>query len=224
MNQALVREIYLRVIDTTIEGVRTEFQDKGASDAALDSLNRLKDRWTTRLTHLHDFTDDPTIIDKPPASAKTGKKVPKGSKKKGSGPSATTTPSRNGAISVAALTNNTVEYAGPPLPPVPRTAHPGGKRHAVPEVIEVKGEEPPAKRPRTESLADDEEVLKGEDLDSSDSDSEDESEEEQAECFVLAQHERVRKGPKWKVNLREGIVSIRGREYLFNKATCDLDF
>ncbi|KAI0566475.1 Transcription factor 2A [Gracilaria domingensis] len=219
MNQAHVREVYLRVIDATIEGVRAELVDKGASDSAVDSLVVLKKRWAERL-HTHDFTDDPAIVEKPSSSSKNSK-----AKKPDPGltPKVPLKPpaSRNGVISVAALTNDTEEQNGPSLPPVPRkTPSPPSKTRDDPEVVEVKVEERPRKRQRIpdDGKAED----KGEALDSSDSESE--SDDEPPENLVLAQYEKVRKGPKWKLILKEGIVVIRDREYLFNKANCDLDF
>lgn len=227
MNQANVREIYLRVIDATIEGVRTELAEKNPDEATLESLNLLKTRWATRLTHTHEFTDDPALIDKPSSSSagKGGKKATnKNAKKKGiASPKSPARPaSRNGGISVAALTNQTDDSS------IPGSSSQLGKSEpALRRSRDIKTEdEPPSKRPRHD--LDEEPDHGGEDLDSSDDDDSDVngngSEDEAAENLVLAQHDRVKKGPKWKVILREGIVSIRGREYLFNRATCDLDF
>lgn len=237
-NQSQVREIYLRVIDATIESVRDEMTERSANEDTLTSLELLKTRWAARLTKCHDFTDDPAIVDRPSASAaRGGKKQAAGKGKKKLTPSGgmaipvaqtptTNPPSRNGVIPVAALTHATDEVV--PLPPVPRVQ---GKPEPSldDEVQEVKVEPPPAKRARTDAKPkpkDDGRVEHtGEDLDSSDdSDAQDDDSDEEAENLVLAQHDKVRKGQKWKVILREGIISIRGREYLFNKATCDLDF
>lgn len=229
MNQRQVLEIYLTVIDATIEGVRAECAEKGADEATMDSLARLKERWATRLTHTHDFTEDSAIIDKPSSSssAKGGKKSGKNAKKKGASPkSGKPSSSRNGVISVAALTNQTDDVkAEDSAAPVPGSSVHIGKPEPLPTTKPRDAEgEPPAKRRRPDP--DDGQIEHGgEDLDSSDdSDVQGAEADEDAENFILAQHDRVKKGPKWKVVLREGIVSIRGREYLFNKASCDLDF
>lgn len=229
MNQEHVKEIYLRVIDATVESVRTEMQEKNMDEASIESLSLLKQRWATRLTHTHDFTDDPEIIDKPASSAnsKGGKKpTGKNAKKKGGASPKSPgrlAPGRNGAMSVAALTNHADDSAIA-VGSVAASSH-GKVEHSLLHPRDVKTEdEPAAKRPRPD--LDDQPVQCGEDLDSSD-DSDvngNESDDEAAENLVLAQHDRVKKGPRWKVILKEGIVSIRGREYLFNKATCDLDF
>ncbi|CAN8068966.1 unnamed protein product [Agarophyton chilense] len=218
MNQAIVREVYLRVIDATIEGVRAELVEKGAADSAIDSLALLKKRWAERL-HTHDFSDDPAIIERPSSSSKGSKSAKKLDPNLTPKVPLKPPPSRNGVISVAALTNNVVETSRPPLPSIPRkTASPLAPVKNERDV--VKTEERPLKRQRIpdDGQAED----KGEELDSSDSESE--SDDETPENLVLAQYEKVRKGPKWKLILKEGIVLIRDREYLFNKATCDLDF
>ena len=82
--------------------------------------------------------------------------------------------------------------------------------------------EPAKKRARKEE--DEEENPDGDDLKSDLGSSSDESDgsDPDVDNYVLAQHERVRKGDKWKVWLKEGIAHINGRDYLFNKATCDL--
>lgn len=156
--------------------------------------------------------------------------------------SSTNPPTRNGGISVADITNDTDEAVQPPLPPVPRfpPAFKPEPQLDDPEIVEVKvvkggpsdtqgsKTEPPAKRARIERPDPKDDGLvenAAEDLDSSDdSDVAGDESDEEAENLVLAQHEKVKKGHKWKVILKDGIVSIRGREYLFSKATCDLDF
>lgn len=243
-NQAQVREIYLRILDATIESVREEFSERAAAEPVFESLDLLKSRWSARLTQTHDFSDDPALVDRPAASTARGGKKPK-SKKKGAVPVTATAPTpaapkpppaalptRNGVIPVAALTNATDE-AVQPLPTIPRVA---AKLQPDDEVQEVRVQPPPAKRARTDAVVapsappakkeEDDGCFgnEGEDLDSSDdSDVADNDSDEQAENMVLAQHDKVRKGQKWKIILREGIISIRGRDYLFNKATCDLD-
>lgn len=147
--------------------------------------------------------------------------------------------SRNG-IAVADLTNDVDEAVSQPLPPVPRLPIPKEEPDTEVEVVQVKmnkvepvevedskAEQPPTKRARTETPDDDDGVIDNvaEDLDSSDdSDVAGDESDEEVENLVLAQHEKVKKGNKWKIILKDGIISIRGREYLFNKATCDLDF
>ena len=232
MNQSLVKEIYLRIIDATIEGSRAEINERGADDSAMESLNLLKSRWTTRLVHTHDFTDDSEIIDKPSSSAaKGGKKGSAKHGKKGLSPKSPKSPSkpasRNGVLSVASLTNQTDDSTV-----LSSSKSEGSLVRASDASAHT---DPPAKRrrldlddgptPNRRRVDDDDPIAdRGEDLDSEDSDDQNNPSDEEAENMILAQHERVKKGPKWKVILREGIVSIRGREYLFNKATCDLDF
>lgn len=228
-----MREVYLRVIDATVETLKADLQEKGAAESVIDSITNLQSRWSDRFVHTHDFTDDPLISDKPP-STKGAKRTSKYAAKKKA--ATKDPPPRNGSMSVASLTNKDSTLGPydnkPSLPPIPRV--PKGK--AEPKVepkVEPKDalpdnadKEPPRKRQRVAGTRDaDEEVCTKEDLDSSDSDDESvTNDEEQAENLVLAKHDRVRKGPKWKVALREGIIAMRGREYLFNSATCELDF
>lgn len=246
-NQQQVLDIYLKVIDATIEGVRTDFQEKSLSDDVLEGLDILKARWQARLTQTHEFSEDPQLVDRASVASNRGarKQGGKAAKKKSptSKPLKSSTPTaRNGGIPVAALTNDADETAE--LPSVPRLLNPETKSEFIThdEVQEVPVQPPPAKRARTSSsqsvpsgtsgnvvISDDDDNGRidnvGEDLDSSDdSDVQGGDSDEETENLVLAQHEKVRKGQKWKVHLREGIISVRGREYLFHKATCDLDF
>lgn len=248
-NQQQVRDVYLKVIEATVESVRAEFLERSIGEDALEGLDILKARWQARLTQTHDFTEDPQLIDRSSATNRAGKKQGgKAAKKKASAPiteeSSASTTARNGGIPVAALTNDTDEVANPL--PGPHMASHGAKLENIidTDAHDAGVEQPPSKRPRVVGShpiasdsngravdeADDEDDdgrvdNVGEDLDSSDdSDVQGGDSDEEAENLILAQHEKVRKGQKWKVHLREGIISIRGREYLFHKATCDLDF
>lgn len=251
-NQQQVLDIYLKVIDATVEGVRAELGEKSSSEEVFESLDILKARWQARLTQTHDFSDDPQLVDRASIASNRGGKKHGGktAKKKSPAPKplkSSTPPSRNGGIPVAALTNDTDETTE--LPSVPRLLNPETKSETKSEtkpevVIDDEVEEvvpPPSKRARVSnaqpvsndrngnSVDDDDDDGRidhvGEDLDSSDdSDVQGGDSDEETENLVLAQHEKVRKGQKWKVHLREGIISVRGREYLFHRATCDLDF
>lgn len=89
------------------------------------------------------------------------------------------------------------------------------------------GSSPPSKRARHDG----EDYPKpSEDLGSDDSDDEVESaggSDGNAENYVLAQHDSVKKGSgsgKWKVRLKDCILHLNGRDYLFKSAACDLDW
>lgn len=241
MTQEQVKEIYLRVIDATIEGARAEFIEKGFNEK-IETLQQLKDRWSIRFTEMRDFTDDPELVDRPSSSAK-GSKAKKSKKSKDNpnlvpvfkdpekkspgkqqkSSDKSTHPIQNGKVSVENLTNANDDSVVIPRKPKSEIV----KTEPGAEVITIADDEPPAKRQRRE-MTDEKEVNKSENLDSSDSDEDirgvNEEDEAKAENFILAQHDRLRKGNKWKIPLREGIVHIRGKEYLFNKATCDLEF
>lgn len=62
-NQANVRDLYLRVIQNTIDGSKAVFEDEdGENEQLTGTLERLSENWRTRLLENHDFTDDPTAI------------------------------------------------------------------------------------------------------------------------------------------------------------------
>ncbi|KAI8808492.1 transcription factor IIA, alpha/beta subunit-domain-containing protein [Cladochytrium replicatum] len=59
------------------------------------------------------------------------------------------------------------------------------------------------------------------DLDDDDS----EDDEAEAEHFILCQYEKVgRIKNKWKCALKDGIVHVNGKDYLFSKANCDFEW
>lgn len=187
--QQSVKEMYLKVIDATIDAARLEFQENSATDASLGHLETLKTRWVQRLIATQDFTDDPELTR---ATAGTG----------------------SSRRSNAAGQGGQVVSVGP-----------SSKKRAA------KGAgngEPAKKRPRREEEEDDGEPEKANsDLGSSSDDSDVGSagSDPEVDNYILAQHDRVRKGTgKWKVHLKEGIAHINGRDYLFNKAICDLDW
>lgn len=245
LNQQQVRDLYLKIIDETVENVRTQLDDQPDS-RALESLDILKSRWQARLTQTHDFKEDPRIIDHSSVKRK-GKKIGGMARNKTLGSTSVrpSRSSRNGGISVAALTNDI--DAAAKLPSIPRFPDAFAKKENIiedDEVQEVPVQQRPTKRARlsrrsqvssshntnTVIILDDDDDKShienlGENLDSSDDSSLQSSDsDEEPENFILAQHEKVRKSQKWKVHLRDGIISIRGKEYLFHRATCDFDF
>lgn len=173
--QTQVRDIYMRVIDTTIENARAEFQDNGVANTTLVHLETLKTRWRERLLASQDFTDDPLVMRGSAASSARAARAVRGEKRK-------------------------AEDAGPA-----------------------------SKRSRTTPSAEDDDEKYKDDSDlgssSGDSDIQSAGSDPDVDNYILAQSDRVRKGGgKWKVQLKEGIAHINGRDYLFNRATCDLDW
>lgn len=89
------------------------------------------------------------------------------------------------------------------------------------------GAPPPAKRARHEGEGGLEAVNNNEDLGSDDSDDDEQKsdEDDNAENYILAQNESVKRtGSKWKVRLKDGIVHVNGRDYLFSRANCEFDW
>jgi len=61
------------------------------------------------------------------------------------------------------------------------------------------------------------------DLDDDDDDNDDE--ENETEHLILCQYEKVtRIKNKWKCSLKDGIINVNGKDYLFQKATGDLEW
>lgn len=55
--------------------------------------------------------------------------------------------------------------------------------------------------------------------------SSDKEEEEDCANVVIAQFEKVsRTKNRWKCQLKDGIITINGRDYLFNKASGEMQF
>lgn len=234
--QGGVRDMYMRVIDMTIENARVEWTEAKADDEALTSLDALKNRWRERLLHVQDFSEDPLIVRTSAAGnararssargtrgAPAAAAAPPGSISSLIGPTAPPYPYGGAAAQAGALGSNGVKVEGAAV------GAGGAKRDAsqLAHVANGGGQQPAAKRPRR---PDDDEAAYNcnSDLGSSSDESDDEysaGSDPEVDNYILAQHDRVRKGAgKWKVQLKEGIAHINGRDYLFNKATCDLDW
>lgn len=186
--QAQVKDMYLRVIDQTIDTSRTELAENGAEEAMLANLETLKTRWVQRLIATQDFTEDPALVR---ASSGAGGANRRSSAAGGAG--------QVGSVGPSSKKRSAKGGAG----------------------------EPAKKRPRHEEEDDGEPTKANSDLGSSSDDSDIGSagSDPEVDNYILAQHDRVRKGTgKWKVHLKEGVAHINGRDYLFNKAICDLDW
>uniref|UniRef100_A0A6T6C081 Uncharacterized protein n=1 Tax=Compsopogon caeruleus TaxID=31354 RepID=A0A6T6C081_9RHOD len=96
-----------------------------------------------------------------------------------------------------------------------------------------RGRTPDAKRSRVRNTGDDgeddefldhldnEELGPGDDEDADDGGVDD----TEVDNFVLAQHDKViSKKQKWKVQLRDGVIHVNEREYIFSRMQCELDW
>lgn len=166
--QAQVKEMYLKIIDATIDNARLEFTENGAEEATLGNLETLKARWVQRLLATQDFTDDPAMVRA--SSGGTRKRTATGA-----------------------------------------AGEPANKRSRQQE-SDIDEGEPLEANPDLGSSGDDTDESDGSDP--------------EVDNYILAHHDRVRKGTtgEWKVHLKEGVAHINGRDYLFNKGVCDLDF
>eukprot|EP00171_Calliarthron_tuberculosum_P013741 IDg13741t1 len=59
---AQVREMYMRVIESTMENARNEMLENPGDEEMLGNLKRLEDRWRERLLHIQDFSEDPLLV------------------------------------------------------------------------------------------------------------------------------------------------------------------
>ena len=58
MSQAKTLEVYLTVIESTINALFKEMKTKGFDTAEIESLHVLKEKWTERLCRTRDFADE----------------------------------------------------------------------------------------------------------------------------------------------------------------------
>ncbi len=198
--QAQVKEQYLKLIKKTIKGLREEFKEEG-SDDAIEHLATLESRWNERLLATNEFIDDPLFM------------------------RAVATPRAARAPGM----RSTIVSVGPG----------SGRNRATKRTIwdvSRKSVASPRKRPRNEK-EDEGPPLEDSELKSSLSSGEDVEEEVQQESaqdddeeynsYVLAECNAVRMTSgtgKFKVILKEGMAHLNGRDYLFGKAACDLDW
>lgn len=223
--QTQVREMYLKVIEATVENARAEFVDNGVAAPTVAHLETLRQRWRERLLQTQDFSEDPMFMRggggasssrSATRSVRAGQIVSMGPAGLPAGPGVRAT----GGMKAEAVAVGASAGAGASSG-AGSSAGRGSKR---------KGDDtgPPSKRARrtAEEEDDDEKYKDDSELGSSSGDSDIQSagSDPEVDNFILAQHDRVRKGGKWKVQLKEGIAHINGRDYLFNKATCDLDW
>lgn len=247
MSCTSVKEVYLRVIDATIARTKSELEEEGEpNERLIATLDHLRTGWQTRLLRSQVF-DERTEAQ---AAVREGRivknEIP--TEKAEQGSTQKTLPPVRYDKMYSASASGAGRPAGPVGRPQPHIPAAAKKEHA-PAVVEKvpqgdgPGEEPPAKRARVDSAelkedgsrpgrdvaAGEADVANGnpgdEESESSvDSELEGDSDQEDPDHFILAQHDKVRKGQKWKVMLRDGVVHINGRDYLFGRATCDLEW
>ena len=65
----------------------------------------------------------------------------------------------------------------------------------------------------------------GDDLNSDDDDDDEQNADDSNQDLVLAQYDKVtRMKSKWKTTLKDGVMNLNGRDYIFKKASCEFDW
>ncbi|KAM0749054.1 TFIIA-domain-containing protein [Meredithblackwellia eburnea MCA 4105] len=211
MSNRVVPNVYRTVISEVIENVRQDFDEVGVEEAVLQELLRLwEDKVAT--SRVADFSHDPRIgarardfLPLPfpnPASASNGSASTPKPKEDGAA-------SGNGATDSAAGGEAQTSSSTPAKtePPISKTNSGSGSG--------VGGG------------ADEDEI--NSDLDDDDdedgADGEDGAGAGKSEDVVIALYEKVQRVKnKWKVTLKDGLVSVGGKEYLFAKCQGEFEW
>lgn len=232
MDPTFSREVYLQVLEKTVDNARKDLSRGVANDnkSILQSLDNLRERWRDRFTLTNDFTDDPNI--RTPSRGGNRAQEKKKMKDRITG----STSSQRGTELIDGVLNDEDVTPVVPLSLKLPSSDPNKRlSDAFPDDMR-----PPTKRARAHSppspstdakpdaanqTFDDEEepIITKEELDSDDSDSEPDDNDESSDSRVIGVCEKIKKGNKWKVTLRDVFANINQREYLFDKAICVLD-
>ncbi|GAA6018187.1 hypothetical protein JCM10207_002861 [Rhodosporidiobolus poonsookiae] len=186
--------VYRTVIDDVITQIRPEFDQLGVEEAVLQELLRL---WELKLAQSRaaDFSHDARM-----------------------GPVAKQFPPLSPA-EVAALNEGKVHCSLSITLRVMEEADEKGEQ-------DVKKEKDNGAKPKKEGEGDDEDAINS-DLDDEDDldDDEDADGVEQGGDLVIALYEKVQRVKnKWKVTLKDGLVSVNGKEYLFAKCNGEFEW
>ncbi|KAI5476982.1 transcription factor TFIIA complex subunit Toa1 [Pseudohyphozyma bogoriensis] len=195
MSNKQIPPIYRSIISSVIEASRTDFDEVGVEEAVLQELLR---SWETKvaMSRVADFSADPRVgeIAKgflPKTLTEIQSEAEAHAKENG------VNGNGNGEGPSSSKKRKTEE--GSPSEPADGAAAEGGA----------------AKAEAGAGGADDDAI--NSDLDDSDDEAED-GEEEEGGDLIIALYEKVQRVKnKWKVTLKDGIVSVGGKEYLFAK-------
>lgn len=246
--QGNVFEFYQTVIDETMKNARKQLWNESKSNPI--DLDILEKRWWDRLRETHDYSKDPQIISEP--AGKRRKKSSHIETKETTNNLAVSVAAGqssavNGGLPIKALVNefdieptrppqplsyqhdgsstaggNTIDQIGVQQTPIPQPAMQLSRLFASRPVATPLVVNPSTSR--SDGNDDSRIEIFGENLDSSDGTPKSDNSDEALENHILAQYEKVRKNGNWKINLCNGIISIRGRDYFFHKAACNLEF
>jgi len=210
-----VGPIYERVVDDVLENVRQSFRDEGLDESVLNDLRLL---WMDKLARQGQVSGT-SVPSHPPgqAAASNGNYKPAGA---GSAATADNT----GKASWNFFPHNKAGAAKPAA-----TAQASGAVK-VDQTDGAFGDDSPTfhvtrlaqhdggSNDKSDGAASKADPHDDEELSSSDED-EDAPDPEDEENFIICQYEKVaRQKNKYKVQLKQGIMSVNGTEYMFNRA------
>jgi len=204
-----VGQIYERVVDDVLENVRQSFRDEGLDESVLNDLRLL---WMDKLARQGQVTGTSVPSHAPGQSAVSSGNAAAENTGKASWnffphnrgqPAGAARPAAQGQPSGKGTVEQTDGAFGDDAPTFHATRlaqHDGGS-----------SEKPDGAASKADPIDDEE-------LSSSDED-EDAPDPEDEENFIICQYEKVaRQKNKYKVQLKQGIMSVNGTEYMFNRA------
>lgn len=234
MDQGDLKKLYQTVIDLTIANLREDGLKYGATVELLPVLGILKDRWSERL-NMNGFENDPTVVAPLPNNLKPNAEVFNSNVTMQNQPQdgdhscpANTAPESRGT-----LANSGGLVQGPTGRPVLQSRINVGRSDS--EIVPAPTA--PKNRQFASPIGNDhanrariytEIAFKVESEVSDSSDSEDED-KEPVENLITGGYmtticRRNDRGGKWRFKVKNGIVSVRDREYPFSEAKCSLEF
>jgi len=196
------KEVYLRVVDATVEGARAEFEKLGHDASSLAALEKLRERWQGYLVATEEELE----------REENGEAVDE--EDEAGGEDAV----EESGEPVEEVKAYAVEDDGDDeVEKIPQND--GAAGTSSEDDVGGDEDEPGSKRRKVEDEVDAAE----EDSDIADPDDDTVGPEPEADDFILAQYDKVsRKKDKWKVTLKDCVVHIAGRELLFQTVSCDL--
>ncbi|KAK9899143.1 TFIIA-domain-containing protein [Cystobasidium minutum MCA 4210] len=218
MSNKVVPQTYRAIIDKVINSVRPDFEENGIEEAVLVALQQ---SWEARLasSRVADFSSDPRLgayqrmlpaLPEKPAQQSTDESSTQTSQ---AGQPTASTSSGSAEASTSA----------------PKKEEEDGSNAASTTLKSENGKKPKAINPDSNEL--------GSDLDESDDDLLSDDEGDGAEDgmsaingvgdgdVIVAVYEKVQRVKnKWKITLKDGVISADGKDYLFGKCQGDFEW
>ncbi|GAA94602.1 hypothetical protein E5Q_01254 [Mixia osmundae IAM 14324] len=217
MSNRSVPHVYRQTIDSTINAVRGDFEEMGIEDAVLEELQRL---WEVKLatSRVADFTADARMA----PYARALPPLP---------PAPAYSRSQNTSISSSAPSQEQALWNSGSSASTSATANANANGYPsdVKPSITASPKDLTATDAKTALGADekpdrDEDAIDS-DLDDPEDDEDDEEVAEEGGDLVIALYDKVQRVKnKWKIVLKDGIMSINGKDYLFSRCNGELEW